>query len=48
MCSQVLDGFVDVKSAPHAKAHSKPNKTGLTHVAESEACQSIFSETDKG
>jgi hypothetical protein len=23
-------------------------KAGLTHVAESEACQSIFPETDKG
>jgi hypothetical protein len=30
------------------QAHSKLNKAGLTHVAESKACQSIFPETDKG
>jgi hypothetical protein len=33
--------LVDVKSAPHAK-HTASRKAGLTHVAESEACQSIF------
>jgi hypothetical protein len=38
---------VDVKSAPHAK-HTASRKAGLTHVAESEACQSSFPETDKG
>jgi hypothetical protein len=38
---------VDVKSAPHAK-HTASRKAGLTHVAESEACQLSFPETDKG
>jgi hypothetical protein len=30
------------KISTSRQAHSKPNKAGLTHVAESEACQSIF------
>jgi hypothetical protein len=35
---------VDVKSAPHAKHTASRKKAGLTRVAESEACQSIFPE----
>jgi hypothetical protein len=36
------------KISTSRQAHSKSNKAGLTHVAESKACQSIFPKTDKG
>jgi hypothetical protein len=36
------------KISTSRQAHGKPKKAGLTHVAESEAWQSIFLETDKG
>jgi hypothetical protein len=35
------------KISTSRQAHSKPNKAGLTHVAESEVCQSIFLELTK-
>jgi hypothetical protein len=44
---EVGDHAVDVKSAPHAK-HTASRTSWLNTRAESEACQSIFPETDKG
>jgi hypothetical protein len=35
------------KISTSCQAHNKPNKAGLTHVAESEACQSIFLKLTK-
>jgi hypothetical protein len=35
------------KISTSRQAHNKPNKASLTHVAESEACQSIFLKLTK-
>jgi hypothetical protein len=48
VCNHLAISLCWHKIGTSRQAHSKPKKAGLTHVAESEACRSIFPETDKG